>query len=62
MDQLDYKLISELSKNCRLPLSSIAKNIKSNRNVIKYRLDKLEENKIITKYFTTLDLGHLKYT
>jgi len=47
MDLKDKKLIYELSKNSRIPLNLLAKNIGTSSTTTFYRLQKLFENKII---------------
>ena len=47
----------ELDKNARASYQQIAKNIKSKKDVVAYRFNKLLENKIIKKFVTVLALG-----
>lgn len=61
MDLIDKKIICELDLNARTPLTLLAKRLKVNRNVIDYRIKKLEENNIITKYICSLNLGLLGF-
>ncbi len=50
MDNTDIKILKTLANNARLSTTDLANNLKISRELIKYRLKKLEENKIITKY------------
>lgn len=61
MDELDKKIICVLERNCRTPISTIAKKLRTNRNVITYRLNNLKKNGIINKYITAINLGKLGY-
>lgn len=60
MDLIDKKLLCELDLNCRSPLSKIARKLRVNRNVVSYRIKKLEE-KEINRYVCSLNLGLLGY-
>jgi Lrp/AsnC family transcriptional regulator for asnA, asnC and gidA len=62
MDVLDKKIICILERNCRTPISTISKQLRTNRNVITYRLKKLKNNGIVRKYITTINLGKLSYS
>ena len=61
MDVIDKKIICELENNCRTPFSQIARKLRLNRNVVAYRVAKLEEQGIITKYVLSLRLSSLGY-
>src|SRR3989338_6643284 len=61
IDLVDYKILRILDWNGRRPLSLIAKQISSNKDVVAYRLKKLEEEGIITRYFPVLDMGRMGY-
>ncbi|MFH1785313.1 MAG: Lrp/AsnC family transcriptional regulator [Candidatus Micrarchaeota archaeon] len=47
IDEMDYKIISEIAKNARISLTEIAKITKTDINVIKYRMNKLKKSNII---------------
>jgi DNA-binding Lrp family transcriptional regulator len=47
LDELDYKILKELSKNGRIKLLDLSLKLKINTTTIFYRLKKLKENKII---------------
>lgn len=61
LDVLDHKIISALGKNCRLNESQISKMVSRSREVVSYRIKKLEENGIIAGYITGINLKALGY-
>lgn len=61
MDNLDKKITCILEKNCRTPISQIAKQLRTNRNVITYRINNLKKQGIIRKYIMSINLGKLGY-
>ncbi|MCK5593803.1 MAG: Lrp/AsnC family transcriptional regulator [Candidatus Aenigmarchaeota archaeon] len=61
MDTLDKKILCEMDLNCRTPISKIAKNLRIGRDVVAYRIKKLENKDIITKYICSVNLGLLGY-
>lgn len=61
MDLIDKKILCELDINCRTPLSKMAKKLRIGRNVLDYRIKKLEKEKIITNYICSVNLGKLGY-
>jgi len=56
MDVKDKKILSELAQNSRIPLTQLSKKVGVSREVIDYRLKKLEE-KIIKKYSSQINIG-----
>ena len=61
MDKLDWKILHVLDWNGRMPINKIAKIVKSNKDVVAYRIKRLEEKKIIVRYFPVLDMYKLGY-
>jgi DNA-binding Lrp family transcriptional regulator len=61
MDLIDKKILCELDLNCRTPLTKMAKKLHIGRNVLDYRIKKLESEKIITNYICSVNLGKLGY-
>ena len=61
MDQLDKKIICELELNSRVPVSALAKKVHAHRNVVAYRIERLEQGGAITRYICALNLGRLGY-
>jgi Lrp/AsnC family transcriptional regulator len=61
MDLTDKRILCELDLDCRTPLSQLAKKIRVGRNVVEYRIKKMEQERIIQQYISTLNLGLLGY-
>jgi len=59
LDVTDKKILLELDTDATIPLSSVAKKIRISREVVAYRVKKLEENRIILDYIT---LSHFAKT
>jgi len=65
LDEKDKKILKELQLNARQSISLIAKKTRLPRDVVKYRIKKLEDNKIIRFYHAILNpakLGNPMYT
>ncbi|MBD8497897.1 Lrp/AsnC family transcriptional regulator [Paenibacillus arenosi] len=50
MDHIDYKILSLLHENARVPISEMSRNIAMSQPAVTERLRKLEEQGIITGY------------
>jgi DNA-binding Lrp family transcriptional regulator len=50
LDETDVKILKEISNNTRINIIDLAEKTKLTRDIINYRLKKLEKNKIIVKY------------
>ncbi len=64
LDKKDRRILYELELNARIPESQLAKRTKLSREVVRYRLEKLEREGIIKYYMTlvnTLNLGFLMF-
>lgn len=61
MDKLDRKILQVLDWQGREPVSTIAKQVGSNKDVAAYRIKKLEQDGIIVRYFPIIDMGRLGY-
>ncbi|MBI2668591.1 Lrp/AsnC family transcriptional regulator [Candidatus Woesearchaeota archaeon] len=64
LDLKDRKILFELELNARIPETQLAKKTGLSREVVAYRLKKLEERKIILKYHAivnSMNLGKLMY-
>src|SRR3989338_7323616 len=61
LDALDTKILSVLDKDARLTDSEIGKKTRASKQVIRYRLKKLQEDKIIENYYTMVDVGQLGF-
>lgn len=64
MHQLDEKgrqILALLDQNARLPISAIAKRTRLNKDVVRYRIAKMEKESIILGYYTLIDTHKLGY-
>ena len=62
MDKLDKKLLAELIRNARQPITHLARTLKISREVTTYRLKRLQERGIIKAFITKIDAEQLGYT
>ena len=56
LDNKDKKILGILANNSRIPKNQLAKKVQLSREVVDYRLKKLEEKGIILEYQTRLNL------
>lgn len=61
MDKIDLKIIDLLEKNARYPLKRLAEEVFLSTPAVSARIEKLENNGIITGYTSKLDLLKLDY-
>ncbi len=61
LDKKDKKIIEQLQNNCRQSIAQIAKKTKLPRDVVVYRIKKLEKQGIIKQHHTVLDPSKLGY-
>jgi Lrp/AsnC family transcriptional regulator for asnA, asnC and gidA len=61
IDNVDYKILSILSKNSRTPSIDIAKKINITSTTVLNRIKKLIELSIIQRYSVTIDMNKLGY-
>ncbi len=61
MDKTDNKILLELLKNSRVPVSQLAKNLRISREVVNYRISRLVKSGIIQRFITEIDIGRLGY-
>ena len=59
LDEIDYAIIKELAKNARISLIDLAKITKTETNVVKYRIRKLRNEKIIGTHVLEIDFEKL---
>lgn len=62
LDVSNKKILYALTQNARIFDSKIAKRVNKSKESIRYRINKLEEQKIITQYVTWIDPLLLGYT
>ena len=65
IDDIDYKILKEISNNSRMPISDICKNIGITRDIAGYRLKKMEKGNITLKYrpsiWSNIEVEYLWY-
>jgi len=61
LDKKDSKIIYELYKNARVPISHIAKNVGLSKDTIKYRIRRMEKIGLILGYTAVINLNRLGY-
>ena len=61
LDSKDKKIIEQLQKNARQSIAEIAKKTRLPRDVVVYRIKKLEKTKVIRSHHTFLDHQKLGY-
>jgi len=59
LDLKDKKILKLLSINARFSLSRISKYVRLTRDAVKYRINRLEKNNVITGYLTLINLKKL---
>jgi len=62
IDKKDSKIIYHLLNNSRQPLSILGKKVGLSREVVNYRITRLEKEGIIVEYPTIIDCGFLDWT
>ncbi|MBI2106468.1 Lrp/AsnC family transcriptional regulator [Candidatus Woesearchaeota archaeon] len=55
MDTKDKKILSLLDRNARTSIIQIAKKTRLNKDVVRYRINNLEKEKVIQGYYTIID-------
>lgn len=61
MDLIDKKLLVALSENGRAQFSELAKHLRISKQVVQYRMKRLEEQKIIRGYITIINPSALGF-
>lgn len=61
LDAKDRKIIYELEKDARQPMSKIAKKARLSKETTNYRIKRLEKEGVIIGYFTTINSAALGY-
>ncbi|HIH15756.1 MAG: leucine-responsive regulatory protein, Lrp/AsnC family transcriptional regulator, leucine-responsive regulatory protein [archaeon GW2011_AR17] len=65
LDKIDKKLLNHLNANARMPETELAKKIGRSKESTRYRIKRLQEEKVITGFFTRINpyaLGYEQYT
>ncbi len=55
LDQINQRILYELDHNSRISLADLSRKLKLGRDRIKYRIDRLADQKLITKYTTSVN-------
>ena len=61
LDKYDKKILYELDKNCRTPISKIARKVRLSREVVNYRIKKLENTGLIEGYYPLINITTMGY-
>ena len=61
MDRLNNLILSELMQNSRTSIKTIAKKLKTSREVVNYRINKLIKDKIILSFTTEINYKKLGF-
>ncbi len=61
LDDIDTEILKYLANNARLPVTELAKLLKTTTHIIHYRIKQLEKNRIISGYKFALDTHQLGY-
>lgn len=61
IDKIDSMILYELSENCRRSIREIAKKLGMKKDTVAFRIRRLEENKIITSYYSVIDYSKLGF-
>ncbi|MBU3940708.1 MAG: winged helix-turn-helix transcriptional regulator, partial [Nanoarchaeota archaeon] len=59
LDKKDLKILSEIDKNSRRTDSEIAKKVGLSKQVVNYRIQRFIDNKLITDFYTLVNVGKL---
>ena len=62
LDLKDRKILAELEMNARISHSELARKLKTSKQVIKYRIENLEKQKLIQGYNALIDITQLGET
>jgi len=61
LDKKDLQILNILDWNSRMPITQMAKKVKLNKDVVRYRIKNLEEKGIISGYYTLVNISKLGY-
>ena len=61
LDLTDRKILAELDKNCRIHNSILAKKVHKSREAVKYRIQQLQKNGILTGFITSINPNKLGF-
>lgn len=55
LDKVDRKILFELDKNCRIPITQLSKKVKKSRQAVEYRINQLVKKELITGFKTSIN-------
>src|SRR3989338_5766141 len=61
IDKIDRRILYELDKNARIPETRLAKLVGRSKESVRYRINKLEKDKVILGFTTWIDPSKLGY-
>ena len=61
LDQKDSRILFELDRNSRQSIHDLAATTKLSRDVVSYRIGRLERTGVIQKYITIIDYGKFQF-
>lgn len=64
LDKAGRKILAELDKNCRMPITALSKKVRKSRQAVEYRISNLIKDGIITSFnaaFNPHKMGHKVY-
>lgn len=61
LDKFDRKILAELDKNCRIPLTQLSKKVRKSRQAVEYRIEQLVKKQIILGFNTAINPHKLGY-
>ena len=61
LDKVDRKILTELDKNCRIPITRLAKIVMKSRQAVEYRINQMVKKGIITSFNTAFNPHKMGY-
>ena len=61
LDKYDHKILYELDKQSNLQINLLAKKLRKSKQFVLYRIQRLQEDKIITNFTAIVDMSKLGY-
>ena len=61
LDKYDRMILFELDRNCRIPLTKLAKKVRRSRQSVEYRINNMTDAGIITEFRTAINPAKLGY-
>ena len=61
LDKKDLQILGILDWNARMPITQVAKKVKLNKDVVRYRIRNLEKQEIISAYYSLINISKIGY-